>query len=329
MRRVRIQAMGTYLPRRVVTSAELEGRLGLEPGWILRHQGVETRHFADAGETNSYMGARAIERALDAAGMGRADVDLIINASGTAEQALPDTGPLIQRALGWGESGVPAFTVHATCLSFLVGLDVAASLIATGRYRNIVVVSSEITSVGLDWRFPETSTLFGDGAAAAVVSATPEGEASAVLEVRMQTFGDGADLTRIVGGGTKVYPNHPETQPEDNMFFMDGPAVLRAAAGRAGAFLESLRPGLSRGLGDIDVVVPHQASRLGLDGLALLGMPPERQVRTLERFGNCVAASIPLTLHAAWEAGRLTRGTRVLLVGTGAGLSFGGAIVTW
>ena len=321
--------MGRYLPRKVVQSSDLEGRLGLDDGWILSHQGVKERRWAEGEETNSFMGARAVKDALARAELGVEDVDLLINASGTSEQYIPDTGALIQRALGWGRSGIPAFTVHATCLSFIAGLDVATSMIRAGRYKTVVVVTSEVTSCGLDWSHPENSTLFGDVAVAAVISATPDGESSGVEAMRFETYGDGSHLTQVPGGGTRLPPNDPDTRPEDNMFHMDGPGVMRMVSEIAGPFLERVRPGLSQGLGDIDWVVPHQASKLGVESLQFFGMPAEKIVKTLDRFGNCVGGSIPNTLFEAIDSGRLKRGQRVLLVGSGAGLSLGAAILVY
>jgi 3-oxoacyl-[acyl-carrier-protein] synthase-3 len=273
------------------------------------------------------MAAQASREALADAGIGAADVDLIINASGTQQQAIPDGGPLLQRELGLGGSGVPCFSVHATCLGFPVALHVADSLLRTDRYRTILVVSSDISSCGIDPRDHETYPLFGDAAAAAVVSRTPDGEASGLEGFVLRTFGEGADYTRIAGGGTRRHPNAPGTRPEDNVFAMQGPAVFELAMRHGARVLEELRPGLSRGLGDIAVVVPHQASGVALEALRAWGWEREKIARTLDRLGNCVAASIPATLYDVVRDGRVKRGERLLLVGTGAGLSIAVALL--
>lgn len=275
------------------------------------------------------MGAQAAREAVADAGLALSDLDLIINASGTPEQAIPDGGPLVQRQLGLGQSGLASLSVHATCLSFLVALDLSANLLATGRYHNILIVSSEICSPGINFKEPESAALIGDAAAAAVVTRTPSGEAAGVEAARLETYGDGADLTAIRGAGSRHHPNHPDTRPEDNLFHMDGPKVLRMALGVSAPFLEKLRPGLSTGLGDIQLVVPHQPSLAGLRAMQIFGWPADRIVMTLDRLGNCVAASLPATLYEAVRGGRLERGERVLLVGTGAGLSIGGVILVY
>lgn len=325
---LKIVGVGRYLPERVVPSAEVEALCGLPAGWIERRSGVRERRWV-SGETSSFMGAAAAREAVADAGIGWDEVDLILNASGTPEQAIPDGGPLIQRALGLGSSGIPCMSIHATCLSFLAALDVSASLLAAGRYRTILIVTADIGSVGINPREPESASLLGDAAAAVVVTRSPAGDPACLHVARLESYGEGADLTAIRGGGSGRHPNGPETRPEDNLFHMDGPGVLRLALRHSPAFLERLQPGLSRGLGEIRLVVPHQPSRVGLQVLQGFGWPAERIVTTLDWLGNCVAASLPCTLYEAIRSGRLQRGDRFLMVGTGAGLSLGGAILTY
>ncbi|MFH1464245.1 MAG: 3-oxoacyl-[acyl-carrier-protein] synthase III C-terminal domain-containing protein [Pseudomonadota bacterium] len=325
-RPARILGVGRYLPARVVTSDELAAIVGVAPGWIERNQGVHERRWV-ADETAPWMAAAAAREALEEAGLEPGDLDLILNASGTQPQAIPDGAALIQRELGLGESGVAAFSVHATCLSFMVGFDLASHLLASGAYRHILVVTADISSRALDFTQPEASTLFGDMAAAVVLGRAEQGSGSGVLAARMETFSVGADFTTIPGGGTTRHPNRPETRPEDNLFHMEGRKVARLSFRHAGEVLEHLRPGLSTGLGDLDWVIPHQASLLGIRALTkVYGYPEDRVITTLHRLGNCVAASIPGTLYEAVRSGRLQRDQTALMVGTGAGLSIGGLV---
>ncbi len=325
---LKIAGLGRYLPERVVKNAELEALWNLPAGWIERHNGVRERRWVGA-ETNSMMGAEAAGEALGEAGLKLEDIDLILNASGTAEQAIPDTAALIQRQLGLGKSGIPCLSVHMTCLSFIAALDLSANLLATGRYRHILIVSADIASCGLNPQEPESATLLGDAAAAVVVTLAKPGESSLLHHALLRTYGDGAYFTAIAGAGTRHHPNHPATRPEDNLFHMDGQAVLRMVRTYDKAYLEELYPGLSGGLGDINAVVPHQASKVGLLMLGRYGWPEDKIMRTLEWLGNCVAASIPVTLYEAVRAGRIQRGDKILLVGTGAGLSMGGLVITY
>jgi 3-oxoacyl-[acyl-carrier-protein] synthase III len=329
-RPLKICGVGRYLPHRVVTNDEVGPACGLSSDGVLARCGVATRHRVNGlEETASFMGAAAAREALADAGLGIRDVDLILNASATPEQALPDTAPFLQAQLGLGSSGVPAWTVSAACLSFLAALDVAASLLACGRHRTILIVSSEISSAGLNPADPETGPLFGDGAAAVVVQRTPGGDASSVDALRMETYGEGAALTGIPGCGTKRPPGGAATRADDHLFRMNGPALLRTALRRGRPFIDRLVSGLDPRDVASAIVIPHQPSRAGMELLTVLGFAPARVVCTLERYGNCVAASMPLALCEAVRSGRLARGDRALLIGTGAGVSFGGAVLTF
>ena len=220
-------------------------------------------------------------------------------------------------------------SVHTTCLSFVSALDVCASLIASGRYKNILVVTSEVASVGINPREPESATLIGDAAAAVVLTRTPAGEKSMLHDALLQTFGDGAYFTAVMGGGSRLHPNKPGAKSEDNFFHMDGLSALRMVNKYIFAFLEELLPGLSKGDCGLDAIVPHQASKLGLMLLTRFGWPENKILRTLPLMGNCVAASIPATLYEGIHSGQVQRGSRVLLIGTSAGLSIGAVILTY
>lgn len=325
---LKIIGVGRYLPSRVVPSTEVETLCGLPVGWIERRTGVRERRWVN-GESNSFMAAEAAKEALDDAGLQLEDIDLILNASGTPEQAIPDMAPLVQRQLGLGDSGIACLSVHSTCLSFLVAIDMASLMLANKRYNNILIVSADIASVALNYKQPESASLFGDAAAAVVVTRTPDGEASGVHAARLETYGSGASLTEIRGGGSRRPPQGKDTLPEDNLFHMEGPKVYRMARQHIDSFLEKLRPGLSQGPGDIKLVIPHQASLLALRALRRNNIDDDRVMITLDRYGNCVATSLPLTVYEAVRAGRLNRGDEFLLCGTGAGLSLGGVIMTY
>jgi 3-oxoacyl-[acyl-carrier-protein] synthase III len=325
---LKILGLGRYLPKRVVPSTELEALCNLPAGWVERRLGVRERRWV-SDETASFMAAQAAWEALDEAQLKPNQLDLIINASGTGEQAIPDTGVLIQRQLGLGDSGIPAMTVHTTCLSFIAALDVASNFIASGRYQKILVASADVASCGINLKEPESAALVGDAAAAAVVARSSKAELSMIHHAHFRSFGDGAYLTTIMGGGSRFHPHRAGHKPEDDLFHMDGPAVLRMVRDLGHDYLEALYPGLSNSLVDIDLVVPHQASKMGLMMLERFGWPEDKIVNTLETLGNCVAASIPATLYQAVRDGTLQRGQKVLLIGTGAGLSIGGLVMTY
>jgi 3-oxoacyl-[acyl-carrier-protein] synthase-3 len=324
---LQIAGIGKYLPERRVASEDLEAQMGLEPGWILRTSGVAYRHYVSPHETNSLMGARALERALDQAGLAFEDLDLLLNASGSYEMPIPETACLIQKALGKGDSGIPCFTIDATCVSFVTAFDVATSLISSGRYRTIAIVSSEVASRSLNRAEWESATLLGDGAAAVILRPTPAGEPSAVLSAAMETYGDGALLTSVKGGGNALHPLHDPIAPEDYTFHMDGPAVLQTAFRKLPTFLPKLFEPTGFTMPEIDLLIPHQASKIALQRARRLFRLREDQIMShLETHGNCIAASIPMALHDAIAEGRIQRGSRVCLLGTAAGLSIGGLV---
>lgn len=323
MLNVKIAGLGAYLPERVVSSAELEAAYGLAPGWVARTTGIVERRRA-THETTAGMAAAAARRALASAGVGLAEVDLIVSASSGPQQAIPCTAAFIQRELGAPEGASACFDIDATCLSFLFALQTVAHLVAAGSYRAALVVSSEIAGRSLNPAEPESAVLFGDAAAAAVVVRTPPGEASAVVWEQLATYSGGADLTAIRGGGTLHHPNDPATTLEMNMFTMSGPTIYKRAARLAGPFFDGFfaRAGWQRE--EVGALIPHQASGHAIAILrSRYGFRPEQVVANIAERGNCVAASIPLGLAEAVASGRVARGDKVLLFGTGAGLTLG------
>ena len=321
-RRVKIVATACHAPPKIETSAELAPNVGRSEDWIVSRTGIRARRIAD--EPVEVMAARAARAALAS---GPAP-DLILNASTTARQLIPDTSVFIQDQLGF--EGIPSFSIHATCLSFLVALNTAASLVISGAYRRVLVVSAEIGSKARNPREPESAALLGDGAAAAIVEATPEGEASELLGWRMTTWPEGAALSELPGGGMRRHPNDPATRPEDNLFTMQGPKLFKMARQRVAALVGDLLDQCGLRIEEVDLVVPHQASGPALDTLPRwLGLAEDRIVNIIADYGNCIAASIPMALAHADRAGRLRRGDRVLLLGTGAGLSIAGALLRW
>lgn len=322
---LRLAQSAIFLPPRIVTAAELEARLGLPAGWVIAKTGVAERHFIEPGrDTNASMAAAAARRALDAAGLGLDDMDLLINASGSIQQPLPCTAALIQRELGGSASGTPCFDLNATCLSFLVALEMAGAWLAARGRGRVLLVSSEVASQGVDWSEPGAACLFGDGAAAFLLETAP-GERTGLLASRFETWSEGADLCAVRGGAQARPPwTHTEANHRDFLFHMDGPGVHRLAMKRLPGLVERCLADAAVALTDVDAVVPHQA---GMGPIRLverrLGLAPGRMVITVAEHGNLIAASIPVALHLARERGQVRPGQRVLFLGTAAGYSQG------
>jgi 3-oxoacyl-[acyl-carrier-protein] synthase-3 len=327
---VKIAGLGHYLPERRVTNSEIEEPLGLKPGWIARTTGVLERRRASAEDTNSRMAAHAARRALESSGQEIGDIDLIVGASASPEQMIPCTAALVQRELGAPEGRSACFDINATCLSFAAALQLVAPLIAGRVYRTALVFSSEVIAESLNPNEPESAALMGDAAAAAVMTRTSDTDHSRIHGSRFSTFSGSAHLTELRGGGTRCHPNNPHNTPETNQFSMQGPSVFRAASRVLPPFVDKFLGDIGWSPETIDLVVPHQASGHAITHLASrLGFSETQVFVNLPMRGNCVAASLPLALSEAQEQKRLCRGDRVLLLGTGAGLTLGVVALTY
>lgn len=327
-RHVRIRSMGKYLPKRVVTSEELDLKLNLKPGTLEGLAGVKTRRYAGEGESLSRMGALAGMAALENGHLKYEDIDVIINASGCFEQPIPCTAAFIQRELGKENSGTPCFDINSTCLGYVVGLDVASALIESGRYNRVLLVSSEMASIGLPWKQLEACALFGDGAVASVIERTPEGESSSIIGAHHETYSSGAEFCEIKGGGAKLHARNYRVgglEDERYLFNMEGRKVFKQASQYINAFVSKLETSTNLKLKDYKMVVPHQASGSGMELMRKkLEVQPESWMNIIADYGNMIAASIPLALSLAIDDGRIKRGDNVLLIGTSAGFSIGG-----
>lgn len=328
LRRVKIVGTGKYLPVRKITDEELDARLQVPAGWVSKATGVGVRHYAEGKETSSYMGARAAEAALADAGLRFTDVDCLVCTSGTKEQPLPSTAVFIQQAMGEQDSGIPAFDMDATCLSFLNGLDVISYMVDAGRYHRVLLVASEIASPGLNWADKESAALFGDGAAAVIIERAADNESSRIVHASMKTYSRGARYSEIAGGGTRLHAAHYDASaPEPYLFHMDGQAIFRMASRLLPGFMDELLAASTTRMEDFKLVIPHQGSAMAMRLLRKkLGIPAERFMDITRNHGNTIAASIPMGLHEAIRQQRIQRGDRVLMVGTAAGLSLGGFI---
>lgn len=325
---LRIAGTGRCLPPRVVLAEEIDALTGMPTGWTRKHTGVIERRWV-TDETAAQMGAAALSEALSRSAWGAtARPDLLLSASGTPQQPIPCTAALIAAEMGW--KGTPCFDVNATCLSFIAALQVAGGLLAAGTHQSIAIVSAEIASKGLNWKQPEAAGLMGDGAAAVLVE-RDDASGSVLLRTLMETWPEGAGLTEIRGGGTKLpATSYCEAAKGDFLFHMDGPSVFRLAAEKMEPFVKRLVGASSSRWNAVDWVVPHQASLPAVRHLRKrLGIPVAKVVETVQRQGNVIAASMPLALHEAVSGGRIQRDQTVLLLGTSAGFSLGGALLKY
>lgn len=317
-----ISAIGSYLPPKIETAADLAQKIRKSEKWVIEKAGVRQRHISD--ETLPGMAAKAARSVIEKSGIP----DLLISASATPHQTLPDNSAFIAEELGL--SGIPCFSVHSSCLSFLTALRIGAGFSQSEIYKKILIVSAELATPARNFGEPESAALLGDGAAAVMLEPPERDRGSALLSWRTATFPVGIDLTEVRGGGLRRHPLSALTTPGDYLFTMKGPALYRLAVGAVRDLVADVLRGAGISLDDIDVVVPHQASGLAIAGAGkALGVPEHKVIKVIENQGNCVAASMPLALAAAQARGVLVPGTRVLFVGTGAGVNVGAAILRW
>jgi len=324
-RGVRIGGIGVHVPERVLTNDEISRSLDTSDEWIRARTGIGERRIASASEAPSDLGARAAERALAMAGVSPAQIDLVVSASLIPDMVFPATAALVAERLGVQEAG--AFDVQAGCTGFVYALAAAAGFVSGGMAERVLVVGAEVVSRGLDWSDRRTCVLFGDGAGAVVVErAAPE----MTMTFDLGNEGAGAVMLSMPAGGARLPASAETVRDRQHYLKMNGPEVFRFATRTVARSCLRVLDQAGLQVDDIDLFVPHQANIRIIDSaVRRLGMPPERVFTNLERYGNTSCASIPLCLAEAMETGRLAKGQRVLLVGFGAGLSWGSAVVEW
>ena len=322
---VKIRSTGCFIPSDQVDSSELDRRFGLEPGFVEQATGIRTRYYANEEESSPYMGANAVADALRRCDMSMKDVDALISVSGTYAQLIPCTASLILEALGELDTGIAAFDINATCLGFIVGFDMASHLIAAGRYARVLLVAAEVNSVLMSPTQWESASLLGDGAVAILLERSADRDVSRVVWSKMATYPRGAHLCETPALGTTLHPNGKRRPAgEDYSFRMNGFELAALAYTLAPGFHDEFLREARQCLSDFDLIVPHQASGPAVRlMMRRFRCPDEKVFVYLKDFGNVASASIPLGIHFALEQGRLGRGDKVLLVGTGAGLSMG------
>lgn len=322
-----ILGTGHAVPGLAIDSAALDAKFGLEPGFLQGASGVRTR-YVTSGESQIALAKSAARAAIADAGLAAGDIDLVIGASGIPYQTLPATAPLIQRELGIPDGAAASYDVNSTCLSFLTGLEHAARLVAAGQHRYALIVSSELASRALPWKTqPAVAALFGDGAAAAIVGRAADSGAGVRLAASLtRTFPSAYSACEIGAGGTRFdFHADFEAFAAHALFAMDGKALFRVTLKHFTAFIDDIlaRAGWSKA--DVGVVIPHQASPQALEHLAThVGFGEDKLIDLTRTYGNQIAASIPTALDVARKSGRLSKGVRALLLGTAAGVSFGG-----
>ena len=321
-RRAVVVGLGSYLPVRVMTNAELAASVDTSDTWIVQRTGIRQRHIASADETTASLGLRAAQAALADARLGAADIDLIVVATSTPDYTFPAVATQIQAALGC-DGGV-AFDLQAVCSGFVFAVATAEKFLLSGSHRRALVIGAETFSRLLDWTDRTTCVLFGDGAGAVVleVRAGDAAEGRGILTTHLRSDGRHREKLYVDGG--------PSTTGTVGHLRMAGRDVFRHAVGMVTDVVADAFAAAGLTAADLDWFVPHQANRRIIDASAeKLGIAAEKVVVTVDRHGNTSAASIPLALAVARDDGRIKRGDLVMIEAMGGGFTWGSALVRW
>ncbi len=326
MIRSRIVGTGSYLPAQVVTNAELAKRVDTSDEWIRTRTGIRERRIAAEEETTSDMGTEAANRAVAHAGIAPSEIDLIVLATATPDMSFPSSACIVQHRLGI--IGKPAFDLSAACSGFLYALGVADQFLRNRSARTALVIGAEKFSRVLDWSDRNTCVLFGDGAGAAILRAE-EGERG-ILSTHLHADGTYADMLMVARSGSRNPITQELIRTEAEYLVMRGNELFRVAVKTLEeAVLEALA---ANGLqaADVDLLIPHQANiRIIAATAKRLGLPMEKVVVNLERYGNTSAASIPIALDEAVRTDRIRPGDHVLFESFGGGLTWASALLKW
>jgi 3-oxoacyl-[acyl-carrier-protein] synthase-3 len=321
-----ITGVGSYLPARILTNADLEKMVDTSDEWIVTRTGIRSRRLAAKDEFTSDMAAHAAQRAMKKAGVTADQIDLIIVATITPDLPFPATACIVQQKIGARQAA--AFDLEAACSGFIYGLEIGQQFIMSRTYDNVLVIGAEKLSSIVDWTDRNTCVLFGDGAGAAVLQGRPNSHG--LLTAVMGADGSKGNLIHMPGGGSRCPASVASVNARLHFLRMEGKETFKNAVQ---AMLTAAREALRRcelDITKIKCVIPHQANQRIIDAVGeRLGATPEQLFINLDRYGNTSAASVAIALDEAVSSGRIQRGDLILLIVFGAGLTWGAAVIEW
>jgi 3-oxoacyl-[acyl-carrier-protein] synthase-3 len=325
--RAKISAVGTYVPPRVLTNADLERMVETNDTWITERTGIRERHIVDKGVGTSDLAAEAARACLAKAGVAAEEVDAILVATVTPDMLFPATACLVQAKIGatkaWG------FDLSAACSGFVYALQVGAKLIESGAHTKVLVIGADVMSSIVDYTDRSTCILFGDGAGAVLLEPCTEGQVG-LIDFFHEVDGSGGGALYMPAGGSLLPPSHETIDRKQHFVHQDGQTVYKFAVRKMAEATETLlkRNGITGT--DLGCFIPHQANkRIILSTADRLGLPEDRVVINIDRFGNTTAGTIPLAINTALEEKRLKPGSLVLLASVGAGFTVGATLLRW
>lgn len=320
-----IAGTGSYAPTRVLTNADLERMVATSDEWIQERTGIRERRIAATGEACSDLAVQAGKRALAAASVAASDLDMILVATCTGDYPLPATACLVQHQLG--ATHAAACDLSAACCGFVYALSVADAYIKSGM-RHVLVIGSEVMSAITDWTDRNTCVLFGDGAGAVVVSASDG--AQEILSTHLRSDGTLCELIMVPGGGSRMPPSEHVIAERRQYIKMKGNETFKVAVRSLEEIARSTLAANDLRVKDLDLYVPHQANiRILKAVMDRLGLPIDKVMLNVDRYGNTSAASIPIALDEAVREGRIKKGSLVMLGAFGAGLTWASALIRW
>ena len=323
--RSRIFGTGSYTPKQVLTNADLENMVDTSDSWIVERTGIRERRLAAPGEACSDLGVLAAQQALADANVQAAQLDLILVATCTGDTPLPSTASLIQHRLGAVKAA--ACDISAACCGFVYGLSVADAFVQTG-HRYVLVIGSEVMSSITDWTDRNTCVLFGDGAGAVVLGPTEDDRG--ILSLHLHADGQFSDLICVPGGGSSLPPSERVVAERLHCVKMRGNETFKIAVKTMEEAIREAVAAHGLGIDDIDCLIPHQANIRILRAVGQrIGLPLDRVVINVDRYGNTSAASIPLALDEAAKNGTIQEGHLVVMAAFGAGLTWASGVLRW
>ena len=321
-----IIGIGSYVPEKVITNADLEKTIDTSDSWIVERTGIRERRVVAEGQATSDLATIAAERALADAGVSAEELDLIIVATVTPDMVFPSVACLVQNNLK--AVNAAAFDLTAVCSGFMYALVTGTTFIQTGMYKKILIIGAEALSTITDWTDRNTAILFGDGAGAAVLAEVPEG--FGVLGVHLGAEGAGGDLLKMPAGGSRLPASADTVAQRLHYTRMDGNEVFKFAVKVMGEAVKQALEMANLTSDDITYLVPHQANiRIIQSAAKRVGMPMDKVVVNVDKYGNTSAASIPIALDEAVKTGKIKKGDTIAMVGFGGGLTWAASIVKW
>jgi 3-oxoacyl-[acyl-carrier-protein] synthase III len=325
--RAAIKSLATYVPPRLLTNADLEKMVDTNDEWILQRTGIRERHIVDPGVATSDLAKEAALQAVARAGLTPDDIDVIIVGTVTPDMLFPSTACLVQHKIGasraWG------FDLSAACSAFTYALTVGAQLVTAGGARHVLVIGADVMSSIIDYTDRATCVIFGDGAGAVVVGPADDSTLG-LLDFEHEVDGAGGPALCMPAGGSRQPASHDTVNERLHYVKQDGQAVFKFAVRKTGDVCERLLQRNRVHASDLDLFVSHQANRRIIQSAAeRLGLPEDKVVINIDRFGNTTAATIPLALADAVDQKRLRRGDLVLLASVGAGFTVGAVLLRW